>query len=353
MAFNRRTFRRKGVRSIVMVLVFVCVFGAGLTAFWVGFGMDLLRDRLVTRLQEALERPVELDGLEARVCSDVVLSVRELRVLEDGAPHSTPFLVAEQAELKIGAWELITGKFGGGTLRVGALVIGGVTYNNVRGKARLAEKRIVVKDLMAEVCGGALSGEIEVGRRRGDQNGRVPIQATFQGDSLDVNCVVEEGLDWTVPIFGRMEVLVSVSGSPDSIGLEERGQLRMREGEITNWHLLETLTSEVPQVGFVDFRRIPLHDLRAYFRLTGEKMVLDDLHVRAAGIPCRLRGSTGAQGDLNYVLDADVPISEVNIRGLSLGRTFGALFGTEVIPVSVQITGSSSDPKIVLRPRGG
>ena len=60
-----------------------------------------------------------------------------------------------------------------------------------------------------------------------------------------------------------------------------------------------------------------------------------------------LRGSTGVQGDLDYVLDAEVPISEVNIGGLSLGRTFGALFGTEVIPVSVQITGSSSDPKIV------
>ena len=267
--------------------MFVGLLGAGLAGFWTLFGFDWARGRIVGGLQEAFERPVELTGLQVRIYTNVKVSIQELKIMEDEIPGSAPFLLAEQAEMSMGTWEMIWGEPGDASARVDALVIGGVTYHHVLGKARLTEKRIVVKGLMAEVCGGALSGEIEVGRRRGDQNGRVPIQATFQGDSLDVNCVVEEGLDWAVPIFGRMEVLVSVSGSPDSTGLEVRGQLRMREGEITNWHLLETLASEVPQVGFVDFRRIPLHELRASFRLTGEKMVLDDLHVRAAGIPCR------------------------------------------------------------------
>ncbi len=351
MRMDRNTVRGKGAGTGVRVLVFVGLLGAGLAAAWVGFGRDLVRDSIVARLRDVLERPVQLDGLDVSVGSNVVFSTRALRVMEGEAPRSAVFLAAEEAELSMETWALLSGTFDAATLRMERLAVGGATCRDVRAKGRRTrDGRTVVEDFRAEAYGGNLSGEIEV---ESPAEGRLPVRATFRGDRLDVSRVVEEGLKWALPIRGRIDVALSLSGFLDSTGVETEGRVVMRDGEISNWPLLAAMTSKLPFAGLTDLRQIPVEDLRATFRLTKERTTfLEEMRATVAGAACRMSGSIGP-ADLDFVLDVDLPVPSLKMESLGLQRALEALLGAEVIPLRVRITGTRQDPSIAVTRRKG
>lgn len=351
MRTERKTVRGKGARTAVRVLVLVGLLGAGLAAAWSVFGTDLVRDRLATRLQEVFERPVALEGLGVSVGSNLVLSARALSVTEGEAPRSPVFLAAEEAELSMGTWALLTGTLDAATLRMARLAVGGATCRDVRAKGRRTrDGRTVLEDFRAEAYGGNLSGKIEV---ESPTEGGLPVRATLRGDRLDAGRVAEEGLKWALPIRGRMDVALSLSGFLDPTGVETEGRVVMRDGEISNWPLLATLTSKLPFAGVMDLQQIPVEDLRATFRLAKEKTTfLEEMRANVAGVACRMRGSTGPE-DLDLVLDVDLPVPSLKMEGLGLQRALAALFGAEVIPLRVRITGARQDPSIAVTRRKG
>lgn len=349
MSMDRKTVRGKGAGTGLRVLVLAGLLGAGLAAAWAGFGADLVRDGIVARLRDVLERPVQLDGLEVSVGSDVVLSARALRVMEGEAPRSAIFLAAEEAELSMETWPLLSGTLDAATLRMARLAVGGATCRDVRAKGRrTSDGRTVVEDFSAEAYGGHLSGEIEVASPAG---GRLPVRATLRGNRLDAGRVVKEGLKWALPIRGRMDVALSLSGFLDSTGVETEGRVAMRDGEISSWPLLAALASKLPFSDMMDLRRIPVEDLRATFRLTKEKTTfLEEMRATVADAACRMRGSIGP-ADLDLVLDVDLPVPSLKMERPGLQRALAALFGAEVIPLRVRITGARQDPGIAVTRR--
>ena len=333
------------------VLVFVGLLGAGLAAAWVGFGRDLVRDGIVARLRDVLERPVQLDGLDVSVGSDVVFSARALRVMEGEAPRSAVFLAAEEAELSMETWALLSGTFDAATLRDGAA--GGWRRDLSR---RPGEGET---DEGWAHRGGGLPGR---GLRResvGGNRGRIPGgrpppgPRDVPGDRLDASRVVEEGLKWALPIRGRIDVALSLSGFLDSTGVETEGRVVMRDGEISNWPLLAAMTSKLPFAGLTDLRQIPVEDLRATFRLTKERTTfLEEMRATVAGAACRMSGSIGPT-DLDFVLDVDLPVPSLKMESLGLQRALAALLGAGVIPLRVRITGTRQDPSIAVTRRKG
>ena len=238
-------------------------------------------------------------------------------------------------------------------LRVAELKSAGVVLRRLAAVAVAKDGILRVNDVRANVYGGDMKARAKVDARA--PSGTLPMTAEVSVDSLQANGLVQEFLKWSLPIHGRMGFSMTMSGRMDStLGLvpeeiDARCAAGMREGKIMNWGWLKQAGSGVAQLGFLDLEEIPVQQMKASFGVKDSRVSLDDVQLRAADAPCRLSGSAGFDGSLDYVLDVDMPASQLNVGGVNLGDALGAFLtgGGSHIPLRFHIGGTVDQPRIV------
>ena len=249
---------------------------------------------------------------------------------------------------------------GEGSLNIDQMKSDGVLFRSLRSEAR-AEKGVMrLQNLMADVLGGRMTGQVKLDAR--GSSGNLPVEAAVSLDGVEADGLLAEFLKLNLPIQGRMGLSIAMSGAVDSTlelvqkAIRAEGSAHVSEGKVVNWPLLRKVTSGVSQLGFMNFDEVPIRSLLALFRVADERIYLNKLNVKAADMDWRLGGSSGMDGSLDLTVDVDVPASRLNIAGMQLGQTLqGLLGGAEAqIPLRIHIGGTVEDPQVKaqLQPRG-
>ena len=301
------------------------------------------------RLSSALGREVMFDHIEWGLFDGVVFS--GLRV--EGRTGADPFLVAERAQIQMSRWKLLAG--------LGALVLRGAVVSPEMDEQSDAEDAPILSIDRVRFEDGILrlknlgQGYIDVVFRHLEmalqvENGRVnldPIrgqvyEGTLTGDLVWNNGAwdgsvslangqaeqVVRSIGWDIPLYGAVDITIQVSGA----GV--RGTASMAEGRIVKWNFLHRMLHPMAQWGLIATDEVPLKDVTVVFQVQGDEVILDGTKFTAADIVCALNGKSTRKGQLDYVLDVEMPIQ---FAGFRLGRA---------IPIRIKITGTASAPEV-------
>ncbi len=296
-------------------------------------------------LSSALGREVVFDRIEWGPFDGVVIS--GLRV--EGRVGADPFLVAEQAQVYVSRWKLLWGlgalvlkdavlgmdeqgdaedtsilpvdrvQFQDGTLRVRRIVI---VFDHLEMDLHVENKRLHVEPIRGQVCEGALEGDL------------VWDSGAWDGSVSLVNAQAEQvmrSMGWDIPLYGAVDIMAHISGA------SVQGTAQMTEGRIVKWNFLQRLLHPMAQWGLLTTDEIPLKDVTVVFQVQGDEVILDGTKFTAADIVCTLNGKSTQKGQLDYVLDVEMPLQ---FAGFRLGR------GT--IPIRVKITGTANAPEVTV-----
>ncbi len=295
------------------------------------------------RLSSALGREVMFDRIEWGLFDGVVIS--GLRV--EGRVGSDPLLVAEQAEVHMSRWKLLSVlgalvlegempgmgeqsdaegapilsidrvRFQDGTLRMRRIAI---VFSHLEMALRIENGRLHVDPIRGQVGEGALEGSLAWDN--GVWDGSVSL-ADAQAEQ------VVRSIGWDIPLYGAVDITVN---SLD--GAVANGTASMAKGRIVKWDFLQRLLHPMAQWGLINADEVPLKDVMVVFQVQGDEVILDGTKFTASDIACTLNGKT-SDGQLDYVLDVEMPIQ---FAGFRLGR------GT--VPIRVKITGTANAPEV-------
>ena len=276
------------------------------------------------RLSSALGREVAFDHIEWGLSDGVVFS--GLRV-EDG-DGSDPLLVAEQAQVDVSpsAW-LLGDRWWGELVLEGAVVSPGgqrrieFVFRRLGMDLYHQNGRLYLSQIKGQVCEGTLTGDLVWDN--GAWDGSVSL-ANAQAEQ------VARSIGWGIPLYGVVDLTIQVSGA------SVRGTASMAEGRIVKWAFLQQLLHPLAQWGLLPADEIPLKDVTVAFQVQGDEVILDGTKFTASDIVCVLNGKSTREGQLDYVLDVEMPIQ---FAGFRLGRS---------IPIRVKITGSANAPEVAV-----
>lgn len=295
------------------------------------------------RLSSALGREVAFDHIEWGLSDGVVIT--DLRV-EDGAD---PLLIAERAQVYISRWKLLS--------VLGALVLEGempgmgeqndaedapilsidrvrfqdgtlwlrrikVVFDHLEAALQVEDGRVNLNSIQGQVCEGTLTGDLVWDN--GAWDGSVSL-ANAQAEQ------VVRSIGWDIPLYGAVDMMVQVSGADVS------GVAEMAEGRIVKWAFLQRLLHPMAQWGLLPADEVPLKDVTVAFQVQGDEVILDGTKFTASDIVCVLNGKSTRDGQLDYVLDVEMPIQ---FAGFRLGRS---------VPIRVKITGSANAPEVSVK----
>ena len=296
------------------------------------------------RLSSALGREVVFDRIEWGLFDGVVIS--SLRV--EGQDGADPFLVAEQAQVHMSRWSLLSVlgalvlegevpgmdeqgdaegapilsidrvRFQDGTLRVRRIAI---VFDHLEMALRAEDGRVNLGAIQGQVCEGTLTGDL------------VWDSGAWDGSVSLANARAEQvvrSIGWDIPLYGAVDITVNILD-----GVVANGTASMAEGRIVKWAFLQRLLRPMAQWGLINADEVPLKDVTVVFQVQGDEVILDGTKFTAADIACTLNGKT-IGGQLDYVLDVDMPIQ---FAGFRLGRA---------IPIRVKITGSANAPEVAV-----
>ena len=306
---------------ISMAVLIVVVAGA----YWY-VTPQRLKAIVQPRLSSALGREVMFDRIDWGLFDGVVIS--GLRV--EGGSGFDPLLVAERAQVPVSpsAW-LLGDRWWGKLVMEYAVVSPGerrrieFVFRHIEMDLYPQNRRLSISRIEGEVCEGTLEGSL------------VRDNGTWDGSMSLVNAQAEQvvrSIGWDIPLYGAVDITAQVSGVSVS------GTASMAEGRIVKWDFLQRLLHPVAQWGLLPADEVPLKDVTVVFQVQGDEVVLDGTKFTAADMVCALNGKSTRKGQLNYVLDVDMPIQ---FAGFRLGR------GT--IPIRVKITGTANAPDVTLK----
>ena len=300
-------------------------------------------------LSSALGREVMFDRINWGLSDGVVFS--GLRV--EGRDGSDPFLVAERAQVYMSRWKLLSSlgalvlrgvvvspeideqsdaedapilsidrvQFQDGTLRVRRIAI---VFDYLEMDLYLQNGRLHVEQIQGQTCEGTLEGSL------------VRDNGAWDGSMSLVNAQAEQVLDsvgWDIPLYGAVDITVNILDDAAA-----NGTARMAEGRIVKWNFLQRLLHPMAQFGLLPADEVPLKDVTVVFQVQGDEVVLDGTKFTAADIACQVNGKSTSDGQLDYVLDVEMPLQ---FAGFRLGR------GT--IPLCIKITGTANAPEVTVK----
>ena len=88
------------------------------------------------------------------------------------------------------------------------------------------------------------------------------------------------------------------------------------------------------QWGLLPADEVPLKDVTVVFQVQDDEVILNGTKFTASDIACVLNGKSTRKGQMDYVLDVEMPIQ---FAGFRLGRS---------IPIRVKIIGSANAPEV-------
>ena len=308
-----------------------------------------LKEIVQPRLSSALGREVMFDRIEWQLFDGVVIS--GLRVEDRGG--ADPFLVAEQAEVHMSRWKLLSVlgalvlegempgmgeqsdaegapilsidrvQFQDGKLRIKNLGQGyiDVVFRHLEIALQIENRRVNLNPIQGQVCEGTLTGDL------------VWDNGAWDGSVSLMNAQAEQvvhSIGWDIPLYGAVDIMAQVSGAGVS------GTAQMTEGRIVKWNFLQRLLHPMAQWGLINADEVPLKDVTVVFQVQGDEVILDGTKFTASDIACTLNGKT-LGGQLDYVLDVEMPIQ---FAGFRLGR------GT--IPIRIKIRGMANAPEVAV-----
>ena len=295
-------------------------------------------------LSSALGREVMFDRIEWGLFDGVVFS--GLRV--EGRVGSDPFLVAEQAEVHMSRWKLLSvlsalvleGEMPGmgeqsdaegapilsidrvwfqdGTLRVRRIAI---VFDHLETALRAENGRVNLGAIQGQVGEGTLEGSLVWDN--GAWDGAVSLE------NAQVEQVVRS-IGWDIPLYGAVDIMAQVSG------VSVRGTASMDAGRIVKWDFLQRLLRPMAQWGLIATDEVPLKDVTVVFQVQGNEVILDGTKFTALDMACQVNGKGTRRGQLDYVLDVEMPIQ---FAGFQLGRA---------VPIRVKITGTADAPEVTV-----
>ena len=295
-------------------------------------------------LSSALGREVMFDRIEWGLSDGVVIS--GLRV--EGRGGTDPLLVAEQAQVYMSRWKLLSVlgalvlegempgmgeqsaaegasilsidrvQFQDGTLRVRGVAI---VFDHLETALRVENGRVNLGAIQGQVCEGTLTGNL------------VWDNGAWAGSLSLANAQAERvvhSIGWDIPLYGAVDIKTQVSGAGVS------GTAQMVEGRIVKWDFLQRLLHPMARWGLINADEVPLKDVTVVFQVQGDEVILDGTKFTASGMACKVNGKSTRKGQLDYVLDVDMPIQ---FAGFRLGRA---------IPIRVKITGTANAPEVAV-----
>ena len=297
------------------------------------------------RLSSALGREVVFDRIEWGLSDGVVIS--GLRV--EGQDGADPFLVAERAQVHMSRWSLLSVlgalalkgemlgmgeqsdaegapilsidrvRFQDGTLRMRRIAI---VFDHLEMALRAEDGCVNLGAIQGQVCEGTLTGDLVWDS--GAWDGSVSL-ANAQAEQ------VVRSIGWGIPLYGAVDIMTEVSGADVS------GTAQMTEGRIVKWDFLQRLLRPMAQWGLINADEVPLKDVTVVFQVQGDEVILDGTKFTAADIACTLNGKSTRGGQLDYVLDVEMPIQFAGFR-----------LGSGTIPIRVKITGTANAPEVAM-----
>lgn len=304
---------------IITVVLIVVVAGA----YWY-VTSQRLKAIVQPRLSAALGREVMFDRIDWGLFDGVVIS--DLRV--ENGDVSDPLLVAERIQMSVspGAW-LLGGRWWDEVVLEGAVVSPGrqghvaLVFRQLEMDLYPQNGRLSISRIEGQVCEGTLTGDL-VGDN-GAWDGSVSL-ADAKAEQ------VVRSIGWDIPLYGVVDITAQVSGPGVS------GSASMAEGRIVKWAFLQRLFYPMAQLGLLPADEIPLKDVTVVFQVQGDEVILDGTKFTAADIACQVNGKSTSDGQLDYVLDVDMPMQ---FAGFRLGRT---------IPIQVKIIGTANAPEVTM-----
>ena len=273
-------------------------------------------------LSSALGREVMFDRIEWGLSDGAVIS--GLRVEDDAGP----LLIAERAQVPVSpsAW-LLGDRWWGELVLEGAVVSPGgqgrieLVFRHLETDLYSQNGRLHISQMKGQVCEGTLEGALVWDN--GAWDGSVSV-ANAQAEQ------VVRSIGWDIPLYGAVDITVQVSDA----GV--RGTADMAEGRIVKWAFLQRLLHPMAQWGLIATDEVPLKDVTVIFQVQGNEVILDGTKFTASDIVCVLNGKSTREGQLDYVLDVEMPIQ---FAGFRLGRS---------IPIRVKITGTANAPEVAV-----
>ncbi len=297
-------------------------------------------------LSSALGREVMFDHIDWGLSDGVVIS--GLRVEDrDGAD---PFLVAEQAQVYMSRWKLLSVlgtlmlegempgmgeqsdaedapilsidrvRFQDGTLWLRRIK---VVFDHLEAALQVEDGRVNLNSIQGQVCEGTLTGDLVW--NNGAWDGSISL-ANAQAAQ------VVRSIGWDIPLYGAVDITINILD-----GVVANGTASMAEGRIVKWAFLQRLLHPMAQWGLISTDEVPLKDVTVVFQVQGDEVILDGTKFTASDIVCVLNGKSTREGQLDYVLDVEMPIQ---FAGFRLGRS---------IPIRVNITGSANAPEVSVK----
>ncbi len=302
------------ILAVVLIIVVA-------SAYWY-VTSERLKAIVQPRLSSALGREVVFDRVEWGLSDGVVIT--DLRV-EDGAD---PLLIAERAQVPVSpsAW-LLGDRWWGELVIEGAVVSPGgqrrieLVFRRLGMNLYHQNGRLYLSQIKGQVCEGTLTGDL------------VWDNGAWDGAVSVVNAQAEQvvrSIGWDIPLYGVVDITIQVSDA--GVG----GTADMAEGRIVKWAFLQRLLHPMAQWGLIATDEIPLKDVTVAFQVQGDEVILDGTKFTASDIVCVLNGKSTREGQLDYVLDVEMPIQ---FAGFRLGRS---------IPIRVKITGSANAPEVTM-----
>ena len=242
---------------------------------------------------------------------------------------------------------------GKGTLAFDRVKSEGVVYDNLSAKVATHGGVLSVKEVRADLYGGKLEAEVEIDARREKSN--LPLRVTARVDSVQAQGLVSEMLGFSLPLHGRMGVGLEMSGAMDSsLTIVERaikadGLAATAEARLVNWSILKLAAQQVGQLGFLNTDEVPIGSVKLPFHVQDGRVHIPETGITAAGLACRLSGSGGLDGTLDFALDLDLPASHLkDLGGQGLQSTLAALMGDRdvVVPLRIHVSGTTASPSI-------
>ena len=298
------------------------------------------------RLSSALGREVVFDRIEWGLSDGVVIS--GLRV--EGQDGADPFLVAEQAQVHMSRWSLLSVlgalvlegevpgmdeqgdaedapilsidrvRFQDGTLRMRRIAI---VFDHLEMALRAEDGRVNLGAIQGQVCEGTLTGDL------------VWDSGAWDGSVSLANARAEQvvrSIGWDIPLYGAVDITVNILD-----GVVANGTASLAEGRIVKWDFLQRLLRPMAQWGLINADEVPLKDVTVVFQVQGDEVILDGTKFTAADIACQINGKSTSDGQLDYVLDVDMPIQFAGFR-----------LGSGTIPIRVKIKGMANAPKVMV-----
>ena len=262
------------------------------------------------------------DRIEWGLSDGVVIT--DLRV-EDGAD---PLLIAERAQVPVSPSAWLLGDRWWGELALEGVVVSPEGQGRIEFGFRRLEMDLQVENgrvnlgaIQGQVCEGTLTGDLVLDN--GAWDGAVSL-ANAQAAQ------VVRSIGWDIPLYGAVDMMVQVSDA--GVG----GTADMAEGRIVKWAFLQRLLHPMAQWGLIATDEVPIKDVTVAFQVQGNEVILDGTKFTASDIVCALNGKSTREGQLDYVLDVEMPLQ---FAGFRLGRA---------IPIRIKIRGTANAPEVAV-----